>query len=87
MLLHLDKCYNSESDPNKFYEAWSNFKIAPMAGNIQIVFFRKNNSDDVLVKFHLHEKEIVVPQIKTDIAPYYHWKDVEIYYNSLLPLK
>lgn len=84
MLLHLEGCYNSESDPNKFYEAWSNFKIAPMAGNIQIVFFRKEKSNDVLVKFLLHEKEILVPTIKTDIAPYYNWKDVETYYRSLL---
>jgi hypothetical protein len=84
MLLKLERCYNSESDPNKFYEAWSNFKIAPMAGNIQIVFFRKNNSDDVLVKFLLHEKEILVPPIKTDRSPYYHWSDVEKYYKSLI---
>lgn len=84
MLLHLEGSYNSISDPAKFYEAWSNFKIAPMAGNIQIVFFRKPKSDDVLVKFLLHEKEILVPTIQTDIAPYYHWKDVETYYKSLL---
>jgi hypothetical protein len=84
MLLHLDGSYNSVADPNKFYEAWSSFKIAPMAGNIQIVFFRKPKSDDVLVKFLLHEKEILVPTIKTDKAPYYHWKDVEAFYNSLL---
>ncbi|KIA99564.1 histidine acid phosphatase [Flavobacterium sp. KMS] len=84
MLLHLDGSYNSISDPGKFYEAWSNFKVAPMAGNIQIVFFRKSKSDDILVKFLLHEKEILVPTIQTDKAPYYHWKDVEAYYKSLL---
>lgn len=84
MLLHLEGTYNSSSDPAKFYEAWSNFKIAPMAGNIQIVFFRKPKSNDILVKFLLNEKEILVPTIQTDSMPYYHWKDVEKYYNSLL---
>lgn len=84
MLLHLEGTYNSISDPYKFYEGWSNFKVAPMAGNIQIVFFRKPKSDDILVKFLLNEKEILVPTIKTDIAPYYHWDHVEKYYNSLL---
>lgn len=84
MLLHLDGTYNSVSDPNTYYEAWNNFKIAPMAGNIQMVFFRKQKSDDILVKFFLHEKEILVPTIKTDMAPYYHWKEVEAYYRSLL---
>lgn len=84
MLLHLDGSYNSISDSSKFYEAWSSFKIAPMAGNIQMVFFRKRKSDDILVKFLLHEKEILVPTIQTDKAPYYHWKDVEKYYKGLL---
>lgn len=84
LLLHLDDCYNSVSEPTEFYKAWSDFRVAPMAGNIQIVFFRKKGFDDILVKFLLHEKEILVPPIKTDIAPYYHWKDVESYYKSLL---
>lgn len=84
MLLHLEGTYNSISNTDKFYEAWSDFKVAPMAGNIQIVFYRKTKSDDILVKFLLHEKETLVPTIKTNTAPYYNWKDVENYYNSLL---
>ena len=53
-----------------------------MAGNIQIVFFR-NKSGDVLVKFMLNEREVKVP-VTTDCAPFYHWKDVKDYYNSIL---
>ena len=84
MLLHLESCYNSEANPDKFYKVWSNFKIAPMSGNIQIVFYRKDKSNDILVKFLLHENEILVPTIQTDMSPYYHWVDVEKYYRSLL---
>lgn len=84
MLLHLDGCYNSVSNPDEYYKAWSDFKVAPMAGNIQIIFYRKPKSDDVLVKFLLHEKEILVPPIKTDMAPFYNWVDVKAYYESLL---
>ncbi|MFV0418787.1 MAG: histidine-type phosphatase [Dysgonomonas sp.] len=84
LLLHLDGCYNSEAEPSEFYKAWCNFKVAPMAGNIQMIFFRKKNSDDILVKFLLHEKEILVPLVKTDIAPYYHWRDIENFYQTLL---
>lgn len=85
MLLHLKDCYNSESDPAKFYQAWSDFKVAPMAANIQIVFFRnKKNADDIIVKFMLNENEIQVPPVKSDILPYYHWKDIKGYYESLL---
>ncbi|NDV67871.1 histidine-type phosphatase [Dysgonomonas sp. 25] len=85
LLLHLDGCYNSIAETADFYKAWSDFKVAPMAGNIQIVFFKnKKNPDDIIVKFLLHEREIAVPPVKTDIAPYYHWKDVKKYYESLL---
>lgn len=86
-LLHLQDCYNSVSDPSEFYKSWSDYKIVPMAGNVQIVFFRKKNSDDILVKFLLHEKETTIPPINSDILPYYHWKDVEAYYMSLLENK
>lgn len=85
LLLHLDDCYNSISETKDFYKAWSDFKVAPMAGNIQIVFFKnRKNPEDIIVKFLLHEKEISVPPVKTDIAPYYHWKDVKEFYESLL---
>ena len=84
MLLHLDGCYNSVSNADEYYKAWSDFKVAPMAGNIQIIFYRKPKSDDILVKFLLHEKEILVPPIKTDMAPFYNWIDVKTYYESLL---
>lgn len=82
-LLRLEECYNEESTPEKFYQAWCNYKVAPMAGNVQIVFFRKKGSDDVLVKFMLNENEVSIP-VKTDQAPFYHWKDVEAYYRNLL---
>jgi len=84
MLMHLDNCYNSVSEPSEFYKAWSNFNITPMGGNVQIIFFRKKGSDDILVKFHLHEIEISIPELNSDLFPYYHWKDVKAYYNSLL---
>lgn len=86
MLMHLENCYNSISEPNDFYKAWCNFKVAPMAGNIQIVFYRKtvSDQDDVLVKFLLHENEVRLPLVPTDSFPYYRWKDVRAYYGQLL---
>jgi hypothetical protein len=84
MLLHLQDCYNSISDSLEFYKVWSDFKVAPMSANIQIIFFRKENSDDILVKFLHNENEILVPPVKSDLLPYYHWNDVAEYYGSLL---
>lgn len=82
-LLRLGDMWHEETDPDKFYLSWCNFKVTPMAANIQLVFFRKKASDDILVKFMHCEKEVTIP-IATDMAPFYHWKDVETYYHNLL---
>ena len=85
-LLHLDGCYNSVSESDKFYQAWSDFKVAPMAANIQIIFFRKKDSDDILVKFLHNENEILIPPVKSDLVPYYRWQDLMEYYGSICSL-
>lgn len=81
-ILRLKDCYNQESDPYNFYKAFSTFSIAPMAGNVQIVFFR-NKKGDILVKFLHNERETSIP-IDTDCYPFYHWNDVKAFWNSIL---
>lgn len=81
-LLRLKDCYNQELNPYNFYRVFSDFKIAPMAGNVQIVFFR-NKSNDVLVKFLHNERETSIP-IATDCYPFYHWNDVKAFWQSIL---
>lgn len=83
MLMHLDNTYNSIADPKDFYKAWSSFKVAPMSGNIQMIFFRSKGADDILVKFLLHEKEVLIPPVKSNQLPYYKWTDVKKFYDSL----
>jgi hypothetical protein len=83
-ILEIENCDAVEGDPNKVYQVWSDFKISPMAGNIQLIFFHKKDvNDDVLVKFLFHEKEVHIP-VRSDIAPYYHWKDVKKFYEAKL---
>lgn len=84
MLLHLDGSFNSVADPANVYKAWSDFKVAPMAGNIQLVFFRKAGSDEILVKFLQQEREVLVPPVTSKLLPYYRWSDVLNYYQLLL---
>ena len=63
---------------------WADYRIAPMAGNIQMVHYRRDvNDDDVLVKVLLNEHEATLP-VATDCAPYYHWRDVRTYYLKKL---
>lgn len=73
--MHLKDCDLVTSDPNEFYRYFSDWKIAPMAGNIQLIFFRnKKNPSDILVKFMLNERETSIP-VDTDIFPFYRWED------------
>lgn len=83
-ILRLKGCYNSEAIPDKICDAFRTYEVAPMAGNVQIVFFRnKKNNRDVIVKFMLHEKEISIP-VETNIYPFYNWYDVKSFYENIL---
>lgn len=62
---------------------WLMHHVIPMAGNLQLIFYRKKNSDDILVKALLCENEVTFP-VQTDLAPYYHWSDVRDYYLKML---
>lgn len=54
------------------------YDLIPMAGNIQLIFYR-NADNDVLVKALLNEKEIRLPGEPVS-GPYYRWKDLRDYY-------
>ena len=65
-------------------KGWRNYRIFPMGANIQFVFYRRHpNDDDVVFKVLLNEDEATLP-IKTDMAPYYHWKDFKAFYLERL---
>lgn len=65
-------------------KGWADFKLSPMAANIQLVFYRSSPKDsDVLFKVLLNENEALLP-LKTDVAPYYHWRDFRDYYLQKL---
>ena len=80
-LLELGNCGVAVNYLNKLEEQWRNYRIFPMACNIQIIFYRpkKGKSGDVLVKAMLNEREVSLP-VKTDQYPDYKWNDVRQYY-------
>lgn len=84
-LMGIEGCDAQEADPEKFHEAFAEYKIAPMAGNLQLVFFRdpKHPEKPVLVKFMLNEREKAIP-ISTDTFPFYPWDAVKAHYTDLL---
>ena len=82
-LLNLNGYGEEISDPEKIAQQWFDYKITPMATNLQFVFYRKAKSNDVLVKVLLNEDEATLP-IQSDVAPYYHWSDFKAYCQQKL---
>ena len=84
-LLELDSCGISVENPDSLDRYWRNYKIFPMACNIQLVFYRpkKGKSGDVLVKALLNEREATMP-VATTQWPYYRWDDLRQYYTEKL---
>ncbi len=66
---------------------WANYRIFPMASNIQLIFYRpkKNRKGDILVKALLNEREVSMPATPVQY-PYYRWEDLKAYYKSKLEL-
>lgn len=71
-------------DPEKVATQWFDYRITPMATNVQFVFYRKNVDDkDVLFKVLLNEDEATLP-LKTATPPYYHWTDFKAHFLKKL---
>ena len=83
-LLELDSCGRKVEDLDHLEDYWVNYRIYPMACNVQLVFYRpKKGNGDILVKALLNEKEATMP-VKTDSYPYYKWSDLRKYYLNKL---
>lgn len=82
-LLELDHWGNPVNNMADLANVYPDYRLIPMASNIQIVFYKHRKTGDILVKFMLNERECTIP-VQTDMAPYYHWNDVEQYYRAKL---
>ena len=92
-LLELNDCNTAVDDLNQLDQYWRNYRIFPMACNIQLIFYRPKkmvngqcsmvNAKDILVKALLNERECTLP-IKTNQYPYYNWQELRQYYLNKL---
>lgn len=62
---------------------WKAQNIFPMACNIQLIFYRNNNNDEILIKALLNEEEVTLP-IESNYAPYYKWDELRTFYLNKL---
>ncbi len=73
------------TDLEEVADNWQCYKVFPMAGNVQWIFYKKPGSDDILIKFLLNEHEATLGNnVATDCFPYYHWADVRAYFKAKL---
>lgn len=94
-LMQLSIANAQVKDLSKLHEQWTDFKIIPMAANLQMIFYKAGtpkNPKPVLVKFLYNEREVTAPipcdetklskKEKCPTAPYYRWDDVRDFYNQ-----
>ena len=73
------------TDLEEVADKWQCYKVFPMAGNVQWIFYKKPGSADILIKFLLNEHEASLGNnVATDCFPYYHWADVRAYFKTKL---
>lgn len=66
-------------------EKWRNYEIFPMAGNVQLVFYKpESNRGPILVKALLNEQEMKLPVDDQSMYPYYKWNELKDYYLKKL---
>ena len=81
-LMHLEGCDARIEKADDFYKGWCDWKVTPMAANVQLIFFRNpRQPGKVLVKILHNERETRIP-VGTDMWPYYDWQDVRAYFKS-----
>lgn len=81
-LLEIDNINYSTDNLDELHTQWQSYEIIPKACNVQMIFYR-NGTDDILVKILYNEHEAKLP-VATNMAPYYHWKDLKAYYERKL---
>lgn len=83
-LMHLEGCDAQIDRPEDFYKGWCDWKVTPMAANIQLIFYRnQKDPENIIVKILHNEKETRIP-VTTEMWPYYNWNDVKTYWESLM---
>lgn len=82
-LMRFEGCSTTASSPDEIAEVWRSYRVSPMAANIQLIFYRRKSSDEVLVKMLHNEREVRIP-LASDTAPYYRWTDLKNFYREIL---
>ncbi|MGG9961826.1 histidine-type phosphatase [Ferruginibacter sp. SUN106] len=79
-LLGLTTAATATRSVSSINRIWNADKVIPLSSNIQWILYKKQGSENYLVKFLLNEKEVAVKGLLTKTFPYYNWNDVRSFY-------
>lgn len=90
-LMQLPVASAKVSDLSTLHEQWNDFRVIPMAANMQVVFYKaKKAAKPILVKLLYNEIEQALPIAcgledakKCPAAPFYRWEDFRDFYSKL----
>ena len=82
-LMGCDVLTHPTRDWQAIADTYPTYRLIPMCGNVQLVFYRKTGSDDILVRVLLNERDVTLP-VRTDKAPFYPWEDLRAYWMSVV---
>jgi len=86
-LMELGNCGTAVENLYELDKSWRNYRIFPMACNIQLIFYKPKKSGakgDILVKALLNEREVTLPVEPTATPYYYKWEDLRQYWKKKL---
>ncbi|MCF0223469.1 MAG: histidine-type phosphatase [Fibrobacter sp.] len=91
-LMQLSIAGANTKDIENLHTQWTDFKIIPMAANLQIILYKSAKKDEpILVKFLYNEIEVTAPiscsatnEKKCPAAPYYRLDDVIAFFEKAI---
>lgn len=81
-ILEFKAASGKTANPEDVYKIFADYKVAPMAGNIQLIFFKHENNPDapILVKMMLNEEEQTI-RLEPFHGPFYDWEALKAHYR------
>lgn len=81
-ILEFPSAIGKTDTPESVYTAFADYKVAPMAGNVQLIFFRHESNPDapILVKMLLNEEEQLI-RLEPITGPYYDWEALKAHWR------
>lgn len=83
-LMQIEGCYNTESRPDHYHEAWQDFRVSPMGANLQLIFFR-NADGHVITLVRHNERPVHLPlPAVVGTSYFYDWNALSNFWNTKL---